>query len=212
LHPSPLGLKGAWWAAVLAAGEGSRFGGGKQLALLDGKPLVRWPVEAAMASGLAGVLVVVGYHADRVRQVLPHDPRVEVIENPKPEYGMGGSLALAVRRARELDAAGLVMLLGDMPLVNSLTIAQVAQAAQKAPAGAAAGSVAGKRSHPVAFANQHFEELSGLGGEKGARDVLARLEKGLALVAVAAETRFDVDRPKDLARALELLKAAKGRN
>lgn len=197
---------------MLAAGEGSRFGGGKQLALLDGKPLVRWPVEAALASGLAGVLVVVGHHAAHVRQVLPHDPRVEIIENPKPEDGMGGSLALAARRARELDAAGMVMLLGDMPLVNPTTIAQVAQAAQKAPAGAAAGSVKGKRSHPVAFAKRHFEELSGLGGDKGARDVLARLETGLALVMVAPETRFDVDKPEDLARALELWKAAQDRN
>lgn len=198
--------------AVLAAGEGSRFGGGKQLALLGGKPLVCWPVEAALASGLDGVLVVVGHHAAQVRKVVPPDPRVEIINNPKPEEGMGGSLALAARRALELDAVGLVMLLGDMPLVDPAVIGQVAWAAQQAPAGAAAGSVEGKRSHPVAFTRRHFDELCGLGGDKGAREVLTRLKNGLGLVAVAPESRFDVDRPEDLIRALELLKAARGRD
>jgi molybdenum cofactor cytidylyltransferase len=197
---------------VLAAGEGSRFGGGKQLALLGGKPLVRWPVEAALASGLAGVLVVIGYNAGQVRRALPRDERVEIIVNPKPDRGMGGSLALAAKRASQLDAAGLVMLLGDMPLVDPITIGRVARAAQKAPAGAAAGSVAGKRSHPVAFDRRHFEELYALGGDKGARDVLARLGDGLALVEVAPESRFDVDTPGDLERAFELLKAAQGRD
>ena len=205
------GLKGPWLAAVLAAGESSRFGGAKQMALLDGKPLVRWPIEAALASGLDGVLVVVGFNASQVRQTLPRDSRLEVVENPKPEEGMGGSLALAARRARELKAAGLVMLLGDMPFVTPQIIAQVAQAAEAAPAGAAAGSVNGKRSHPVAFTSLHFGELCGLGGDKGARDVLARLDKKLALVEVVPETRIDIDRPEDLSRALEKWKAFKRR-
>ena len=195
-----------WLVAVLAAGQGSRFGGGKQLALLGGRPLVRWPVDAALASGLHGVLVVVGYHASQVRQALPRDSRVEIIENPEPAEGMGSSLALAASRARELEAAGLVMLLGDMPFVTPQTIAKVAKAAETAPAGAAAGSVDGKRSHPVAFSSRHFSELCGLGGDKGARDVLASLANGLALVEVAPETRIDVDNPEDLAGASNIWK------
>lgn len=179
------------------------------MALLGGKPLVSWPIEAALAAGLDGVLVVLGFNASQVCQALPRDSRLEVVENPKPEEGMGGSLALAARRARELEAAGLVMLLGDMPFVTPQIIAQVAQAAEAAPAGAAAGSVNGKRSHPVAFTRSHFRELSGLGGDKGARDVLARLDKNLALVEVVPETRIDIDRPGDLSRALEKWKAFK---
>jgi len=203
------GLKNAWLAAVLAAGEGRRFGGGKQIALLGEKPLLRWAVEAALASNLDGVLVVVGHHASQVRQVLPDDARLEVLINPRPQDGMGGSLALAARRARELDAAGLVMLLGDMPFVVPKAIDRVVEAAETAVAGAAAGAVEGKRNHPVAFTKRHLDELSGLGGDKGARDVLARLGSGVALVEVAPETRIDVDEPGDLNRALEIWKAAR---
>ena len=197
-------------AAILAAGESSRFGGGKQLALLGGKPLICWALEAALASGLSGVLLVVGHHGDGVRAVLPDDSCLEVLENPDPQEGMGSSLALAARRARELDAAGLVMLLGDMPFVASQSIVQVVRAAQEAEAGIAAGAVEGKTSHPVAFTRRHFDELAGLGGDKGARDILDRLGAGVALVEVAPESRLDVDTPGDLRRALAIYKAEGG--
>jgi molybdenum cofactor cytidylyltransferase len=202
---------GPWLAAVLAAGEGSRFGGGKQMALLDGKPLVSWPVKAALDSGLAGVLVVVGFHARQVRQALPDDSRVEVIENPNPADGMGGSLALAARRAQEKGAAGLVMLLGDMPFVTAQAITLVTRAVQSSEIGVAAGSIGGKRNHPVAFSRNYFEELALLGGDKGARDVLDKLGAGLALVEVEPETRIDIDHPDDLNRAAKKWRAFKRR-
>jgi molybdenum cofactor cytidylyltransferase len=173
------------------------------MALLGGKPLVSWPVRAALDSGLDGVLVVVGFHAAQVRQALPNDPRVEVIENPNPADGMGGSLGLAARWAEEKGAAGLVMLLGDMPFVTQQAITLVTKAAQGSELGVAAGSIEGKRNHPVAFSRQYFTELAGLGGDKGARDVLDKLGAGLALVEVEPETRIDIDDPDDLSRAAQ---------
>lgn len=46
------------WAVVVAAGSGSRFGGHKQFALLGGRPVGRWSVEACR-SVAAGVVAVV---------------------------------------------------------------------------------------------------------------------------------------------------------
>ena len=51
-------------AVVLAAGEGSRFGGPKQLAELDGRPLLEHVLGVVRAvPGLAPVVVVLGAHA-----------------------------------------------------------------------------------------------------------------------------------------------------
>ena len=46
------------WGIVVAAGSGSRFGGRKQDALLDGRPLWMWARDALLAGGAAQVVVV----------------------------------------------------------------------------------------------------------------------------------------------------------
>ena len=50
-------------ALILAAGEGRRFGGPKQLAELDGKPLLQHVLETAAPWD---PLVVLGAHADEI--------------------------------------------------------------------------------------------------------------------------------------------------
>ena len=53
---------------ILAAGEGRRFGGAKQLAPLNGRPLIEHALEAMLAvPALDPVVIVLGAHADRIR-------------------------------------------------------------------------------------------------------------------------------------------------
>lgn len=54
----------AFSAVVVAAGSGSRAGGGKQWRLLGGRPVVRWSVEALLAAGAEDVVVVVSPGAE----------------------------------------------------------------------------------------------------------------------------------------------------
>ena len=49
----------AFAALVVAAGSGSRAGGGKQWRNLGGKPVVRWSVEALLAAGAEDLVVVI---------------------------------------------------------------------------------------------------------------------------------------------------------
>jgi len=51
--------------AVFAAGRGSRLGGdaSKPLLAWQGRPLLAWALDAAIASGLAPLLVTVGYRS-----------------------------------------------------------------------------------------------------------------------------------------------------
>jgi CTP:molybdopterin cytidylyltransferase MocA len=52
---------------VLAAGAGRRFGGCKQLAPLDGRPLLEYALAAMAATpGLVCVAVTLGAHADEI--------------------------------------------------------------------------------------------------------------------------------------------------
>lgn len=192
------------WCAILAAGRGERFGGGKLAVPLGGRPLLLWALEAALWSGLERVLLVLGQSAEALRPLLPADPRLEVLVNPRHQEGIGTSLALAAARAQAAGVSGLAVLLGDMPLVSPCLLAAVATAALSAPAGLAAASLPGRRGHPVAFAARHLPDLMLLVGDEGGRKLLERQTQGLALVPAPPASQRDVDRPEDLA-SVEIL-------
>lgn len=184
--------------AVLAAGSASRYGRPKLLEGLAGRPLLAWPVAAALEAGLDRVLIVTPEDHQALLAALPPDPRLIFLPNPRHRQGMGTSLALAAGRAREMNAAALVVLLGDMPLVRAKVVRAVAEAALGSPAGAAAADRGGRPGHPVAFAARHLPELARLEGDAGGRSLLVRLGPKVALVAAEAECFADVDRPEDL--------------
>ncbi len=60
-------------AVELAAGGGTRFGGGKLVADLDGRPLAAHAITTALACGIGRVVVVLGSDADAVEAALVAD-------------------------------------------------------------------------------------------------------------------------------------------
>jgi bifunctional UDP-N-acetylglucosamine pyrophosphorylase/glucosamine-1-phosphate N-acetyltransferase len=102
---------------------------------LCGIPMVLWPVRAALAAG-AGRVVVVDSPARALGQVLPDG--VELAVQPQPD-GTGGAVAAALA---QLDAGGasvqgtVLVLSGDVPLLDAASIDGLAQA--HAQSGAAA--------------------------------------------------------------------------
>ena len=69
-------------AVILAAGESRRFGGRKQLAELDGRPLLDHVVLLARLAGLDPIVAVVPEWLAEPRAVA--DPSVRWIANPHP--------------------------------------------------------------------------------------------------------------------------------
>lgn len=181
-------------AVVLAAGLGTRFGDGtKQLAEVDGRPLVAHAVAVALDAGMDEVVVVVGHDAGRVRAALPADTRVRTVENPAPDAGMASSLRVGVEAvAPSVDR--LVVLLGDQPGVAPELVRAVLAALDDHDA--ARVRYRDGAGHPVAFARPAFGRLTGLEGDVGARELLAEL--ATAEVSVDAPRPADVDTPDDL--------------
>ena len=81
---------------VLAAGSASRFGATKQLAEVDGRPLVAHVVDAALTAELSPVVVVVGHDADDVAAAVP--PDAEVVVNDQYVHGQSVSLRGGIDR------------------------------------------------------------------------------------------------------------------
>ena len=111
---------------ILAAGQGTRMRSKtpKVLHELCGRPMVLWPVRAALEAG-AGRVVVVDSPQRALERVLPEGVELAVQERSN---GTGGAVAAAIAELdsaaeRGLDpAAPVVVLSGDVPLVGAEAI------------------------------------------------------------------------------------------
>jgi molybdenum cofactor cytidylyltransferase len=135
---------------ILASGRGERFvasgGRGSKLdALIGSKTVLQHTLDAVRATGLP-------WH-------------VEAAGHP----GMGDSIAAGVRAVP--DAAGWLILPGDLPCISPETILAVAQALQ-AGAQAAYPVYQGERGHPVGFAASYGVQLQESKGNRGAALIL----------------------------------------
>jgi molybdenum cofactor cytidylyltransferase len=163
------------YGVLLAAGMSSRMGRPKQLLEWEGRPLVRHVAEAALASRLAGLVIVLGAEAEASRGALEGlGGPVQTVESADYASGQAASLRSGLG-SLPASARAAVVLLVDMPLVSPALIDRIIGAYEANP-----GALAivprhkGRRGNPVLLAAALFEELRGLEGDKGARAVLER--------------------------------------
>lgn len=194
-------------AVVLAAGRGVRFGGGKLLAKLDGEPLVAGALRTAFLSPARRVFVAVADPAVRSAVVatagrLKASDRLVVVAVEDADEGMGASLRAAASALPD-DTAGVFVFLGDMPAIDPATPAVLARALES-PHAIVAPMHQGRRGHPVLFGATWLPALRALTGDEGARALLENAGARLARIPVPDPgIHLDVDRPEDLARAVE---------
>ena len=104
-------------AIVLAAGAGSRFGGGKLLATVDGRPLLQHTLDRLAEAGIDDVIVVLVADAAAVEAAIEWRTERRVV-NPEPERGLASSLAIGRAAVGEGTDAVLIAL-GDQPTVRT---------------------------------------------------------------------------------------------
>lgn len=186
---------------MLAAGAGSRFGGGKLLAPFAGRPLLHGALAAAFAAPVRGVTVVTGADRDQVAAAaIAFDARIRLVHADEHAEGMGASLRTGIA-SLPADADGAFVFLGDMPRIPASATAELARALEEGFQ-AAAPVFEGQRGHPVLFAASLFADLRRSRGDAGAREVLKTLGSRLALIEAAHDgVLFDVDRPSDITGA-----------
>jgi len=107
-------------AIVLAAGQGKRMKSPlpKVLHQLAGRPLVYYPVRAALESGASEVVVVVGHEGDQVRGFLAQAFGTRVVIAHQAEQRGTGHAALMAMGAVRSTADATLILYGDTPLLE----------------------------------------------------------------------------------------------
>jgi molybdenum cofactor cytidylyltransferase len=184
-------------AIVLAAGLARRMGRQKLLLDLEGKPVIRWSVEAVLPH-VGDCVVVTGADDAALRGAL-RDLRVRFAVNPRPQDGQGASIAVGAAALTPSTAAALVVL-ADQPLTPPSVIPALLAAQQASGKAIAAPSYRGTRGTPVLFAAAVFPELRALAGDSGARAVVTARPDRVDLVEIDVAMPADVDTPEDFAR------------
>jgi nicotine blue oxidoreductase len=124
IEASPLAV------VVLAAGAGTRFGGTKQLATVDGVPLLARVLDVLDGVGERRI-VVLGAHAEEVEPLVAARRGWTVARALDWETGPGASLRAGLRAAPEADA--VLIVLGDLAWLQPDAVDRVLDAAATAP-------------------------------------------------------------------------------
>jgi molybdenum cofactor cytidylyltransferase len=192
LTPNPLFFSGV----ILAAGKSTRMGRPKQLLPLHGRPLLQHVIAAAARSRLDEIVLVLGDHADEVREAIEVPQRTRVIVNAEFDEGQSSSLRLGLRSAHP-DAAAAVILLGDQPQVSADLINRVidAFATNRAPIVRPIFVASGSRvpGHPVILARSVWPAIMRLSGDEGARSAMSAHPEWVRELTIAETAPKDID-------------------
>lgn len=205
---APVSLPGVV-GVVLAAGAGTRFGGGAKVrARVGGRELWEWPVAALRGGGVGEVVLVQG--AER----FPVGDAARVVICDDWAEGLSASLRAGVGAAAARGAQAVVVALADQPLLDARAVAKVVAAwregggaSEGVSADAVRATYAGVPNHPTVIAAPLFGAVAHLCGDAGAKSLL----RGARLVACdGLGAPDDVDTPEDLARVDRLRRLAQG--
>jgi CTP:molybdopterin cytidylyltransferase MocA len=173
---------------VLAAGGATRFGGPKQLADLDGQPVLEHAIRSIEAvPAIARVVVVLGARADEIRAGADLGG-AELVVCPDWAEGMGASLRAGLRA---LDGADeVVVVLADQPFITPAVVARV----RAADGDAARAVYGGAPGHPVVLRRPVLARTAELRGDQGFRGVpMTQVECGDLADPRDIDTRADLE-------------------
>jgi CTP:molybdopterin cytidylyltransferase MocA len=195
---------------VLAAGGSTRMGRPKQLAGLDGRPLLEHVLRALEDAPVDDVVVALGAHAAEVRARVDLGRAVPLVVEDWA-LGMGHVLASALAAEPARGHQATVVLLGDQPLVSGRAVARLVDAWRGGAGPVVTAAYGGRPGHPKLFDRRLLPELLRLTGDAGARDLLVAHPEWVHAVEVGGlGSDADVDVEADLHRVGRLLLARNG--
>jgi molybdenum cofactor cytidylyltransferase len=185
---------------ILAAGESTRFGSPKQLLQLKDRCLVEWVLDAALASELSRIILVLGYAHQEIQKALGKKLRHAKLQiEINPHYQKGQSHSLQVGLSSVISAFPAVMfLLADQPLVDAAVINCLLNKFWSADKDICVPAFRGKRGNPSIFSQKFYRHIMKIKGDIGARQIIKTHPERVLEIEIKDPLLFsDVDTPED---------------
>ena len=179
-------------ALILAAGLGTRFGGRKLLAPIDGQPMLQHVLDLVADAEMAPVVVVLGDDGDELEAACRWRSELR-LRNRSPQEGLASSVRLGLRALDRLHAERAAVLMGDQPFLAPDQLRAIV---------AAPGQIVVPRfdavaGNPVVLGRSVWPLASSLEGDRGFSQVFAQHSNLVSYVDVAGSNP-DVDTKGDL--------------
>lgn len=193
---------------ILAAGMSQRFGQPKQLLKLKNKYLLGWVLDAALASRLDMVVLVVGHEYQNILKALGSEtnrPRLRVVVNHRYQEGQSKSLQAGLSEIQR-QFSSVMFLLGDQPMLKSATIDRMLDKFWHSEKDICVPIWKEKRGNPTIFSRAMYCNLMAVEGDIGARGVIrANPERVLSIEVDDPLCFVDIDSQQDLENLQPLL-------
>jgi molybdenum cofactor cytidylyltransferase len=169
---------------LLAAGASTRMGQPKQLLRMGQETLLDRILGEALGSDLDLTVLVLGHQAREIKQRLRtdlHHPKLRIVENKLYLDGISTSIVTGLSEVEDVFDH-VMIILADMPLINSSLINLLLREYLASPLHLGAIRLIGRRSHPVVIGRQFYQELHQLAGDVGARELFLKYAHQVCLV------------------------------
>ena len=181
---------------LLAAGSSSRFGSPKQLADVDGRPMLARAVDTVIELvGRDAMTVVLGAHAAHVEPLM-RQASAPVAINPDYEQGIASSIRAGLACV-PAGVRGVLIVLADQVAVTAEDLRGLAACWERQPDRIVAAQYDETTGAPAIFPSDLFPELAALQGDRGARALLSQHAERVIAVPMPSAA-LDVDTPADL--------------
>lgn len=185
-------------AIILAAGGSTRMIGKNKLLLpYDNTSIINHVCRIVLNTSLHPVIVVTGFENIQVEKALPNEI-TRIVYNEDWEQGMATSVNRGISSLPE-DTKGSMIVLGDMPLVNSVTLEVLISAFNHYNGNNIIYPLYEKQQgNPVIFPRQYFSEILMQNGDRGCKKVLHKYPKNTIEVPILSnEVVLDCDTQDD---------------
>ncbi len=183
---------------ILAAGEGRRFGGTKQLVEVEGKPLAQYAVDTLEGAGVDEIVVVSGHDADAVERGIMLPASGRFVRNQGYRKGQASSLATALH-ALGAESEAAVVLMADQPGVTTEDVLTLIDGFRRTR-----GAIVRLRytdgPGPALLSREIYAEAGHLHGDVGARVLMASHPEWVVDVSAPGPAPRDIDTPDDVPR------------
>ena len=189
---------------ILAAGKSKRMHEiNKLLIKINNKTMIEKIVDSSLKSVANNTIVVLGYENEILQRLLINK-NITTVVNTEYLKGQSSSLQMGISALTE-DCDAAVVILGDMPDINSTLINQLIE--NYSPGDNKSiiiPTYKNKKGNPVLMGREFFPDILSIKGDKGAKDIIKVNKKYINEIPQKQSAIInDIDTKEDLAKYIK---------